>query len=245
MQDVMNTMNNNSTITSLELLNTFINPAREAAGESKLRNTEIIRKIEEEFEGEGLVAEKLQASSNLHGGNRMTQTSYTLTVEQAMIISMRESKAVRRSVVKQLQELQARVEVAEQAIDAIAESKTHEEALSIAYIAQEQRKSLRLGHKEDTQRIAQAIANGTLEAAGREHNFIFTRVSMYLFGCAPCMFKRNTGMDMRDYFESIGDIETLALIAKTTENIITLSEVGFTKDQLMQKFEANKVKYFQ
>lgn len=242
MNTSITTLNNETTITSLELLNTFINPAREVAGENKIENRHFVSRIEDELEDELGVAENFYVTTS-QGANRNIK-GYTLTVEQAMIISMRESKAVRRSVVKQLQELQARVEVAEQAIDAITKTETHEEALSIAYIAQEQRKALRLGHKEDTQRIAQAIANGTLVAAGHEHNFIHTRVSMFLFGCAPCMFKRNTGMDMRDYFENTGNIEALTMLTKTLERIITLSELGFTKDQLMEKFPTNSEKYF-
>lgn len=242
MTTLINTNVQNNTITSLDLLNEFINPAREAAGEPNLRNTELLRKIDEEFEGEQGVMQKICTTTSQ--GAKRNVKGYTLTHDQAMIIAMRESKAVRRSVVKQLQELQQRVNVAETAIDAIATSETHEEALSIAHIAQEQRRMLRVGHKEDSKRISKAVAEGTLSAGGHEHNFIHTRVSMFLFGCAPCVFSRKTGMDVRDYFESIGDIESLAKIAKVLENIVTLSEVGFTKDQLMQKFPTNPEKYF-
>lgn len=224
--NALNTMNNEiKTMSSVEIA--------ELTG--KDHSSVVMRDIRNMIEELGIDAAKVQSQ---YQGSRRMEKCYKLDKELTMTLITGYSIKLRHAIIKRWEQL-------EQAIDAIAETNTHEEALSIAYIAQEQRKALRLGHKEDTQRIAQAIANGTLEAAGREHNFIFTRVSMYLFGCAPCMFKRNTGMDMRDYFESIGDIETLALIAKTTENIITLSEVGFTKDQLMQKFEANKVKYFQ
>lgn len=165
------------------------------------------------------------------------QKMFKLDKELTMTLITGYSIKLRHTVIKRLDEL-------EQAIDAIASSETHEEALSIAQIAQEQRRMLRVGHKEDSKRISKAVAEGTLSAGGREHNFIHTRVSMFLFGCAPCVFSRKTGLDVRDYFESIGDIESLAMIAKTLENIVTLSEVGFTKDQLMQKFPTNPEKYF-
>lgn len=82
-------------------LRTMINEARELAGKAVIRNTEMIRKVEDELEGELAVAEILQPPQ---GGT--PQRFYNITYRQAMLVAMRESKAVRRAVVDKLERLE-------------------------------------------------------------------------------------------------------------------------------------------
>lgn len=99
MFDLTTTNTDVQTMTSLEFLTQIINPARMAAGESNLRNAEILRKIEDECEDLG----GLQIFSNPHGTD---MKYYILTLEQMTLVGMRESKAVRRSVLQTLKNLQ-------------------------------------------------------------------------------------------------------------------------------------------
>lgn len=95
-------LNSNETITTIELRE-LVNAARGAADESVIRNDQFVERVQDELEGE------IEGAKFLHLAPR-TKTemvAYTLTLEQAMLVAMRESKAVRRSVVKQLKTLQA------------------------------------------------------------------------------------------------------------------------------------------
>ena len=92
-------MNAEVTMSSLDFLSNVINPARLAAGESELRNSEMIRKIEAECDD----LEGLQIFSNPLGTD---QKYYELTIDQMTLVGMRESKAVRRNVLAKLKEME-------------------------------------------------------------------------------------------------------------------------------------------
>ncbi|MGL5526235.1 MAG: phage antirepressor KilAC domain-containing protein [Aeromonas veronii] len=89
----------NVVMTSLNFLNAIINPARELEGENSLRNTELIRKIESECDDLG----GLHTFCNPSGTD---QKFYWLTMDQMMLVGMRESKAVRKSVLAKLKEIE-------------------------------------------------------------------------------------------------------------------------------------------
>lgn len=226
----MITLNNETTITSLELLNTFINPAREAANEGKIRNNVFVDRIEDEFD-----EEEVAYKTFVRFGN--TVKEYTLTIEQAMIISMRESKSVRRSVVKQLQELQARVEVAEQAIDAIAESKTHEEALSIATLAKQSRELLRVGHTNLTSVIQSN--KDTIGGGIWCQSNIQRLASIIVLGDAPKVVKEYednpNGLAPRDYMAENAMLEELMAYDRTLAKIETMADLGMSYSDIKNK----------
>lgn len=226
--NALNIMNNEATITSLELLNAFINPAREAAGENKIENRHFVSRIEDELEDELGVAENFYATTS-QGANRSIK-GYTLTIEQAMVVSMRESKAVRRSVVKQLQELQARVEIAEQAIDAISESKTHEEALSIATLAKQSRELLRVGHTNLTSVIQSN--KDTIGGGIWCQSNIQRLASIIVLGDAPKVVKEYEdnpkGLAPRDYMAENAMLEQLMAYDRTLAKIETMADLGMS-----------------
>lgn len=235
-------MNNNPTISSYDFLKDFINPCRVEAGKAEMENRKFNKKIEEEF-GEGIKAGKKVRPLETAGGKQVTVT-YELTEEQCMQMALREVSKVRTIVLSKMKELQQRLNLAEQAIDAIAISESHEEAVYLARVAKAERNALRIGCKSDNLRIDEIKKQDSLGVHGFEHVFLNTRVSMHLFGCAPDAFKKNTGLSMRDYFESISDVENLHKIGRTLERAITLAELGFSKDEIMAKFPANETKYF-
>lgn len=90
------------TMTTLDFLNNIINPAREAAGESVVENRKFLSKVEDELDD--LTAGIIVRQSHSRGYNDVK--AYNLTLEQMTLIGMRESKAVRRSVLETLKKLQ-------------------------------------------------------------------------------------------------------------------------------------------
>lgn len=86
-------------MTSLDLLN-MVNESRAENDESLIRNRVFVARIEDELEGE------LSGAKFLRGANNVDQKYYDLTLDQCMLVGMRESKAVRRKVLAKLHELE-------------------------------------------------------------------------------------------------------------------------------------------
>lgn len=97
----LTTTNTEQTMSSLDFLNNIINPAREAAGQGKIPNRDFVLKVEDELD-ELPVCEFI---AHPYNPNQKIKT-YTLTLEQMTLLGMRESKAVRRSVLETLKKLQ-------------------------------------------------------------------------------------------------------------------------------------------
>ena len=86
-------------MSSLDFLNNVINPARVAAGEQPHEPRKFLLKIEDEI-GDSLTGKKFRLNNN------QTKTFYyDLSMDQMLLVGMRESKAVRRSVLAKLKEL--------------------------------------------------------------------------------------------------------------------------------------------
>ncbi|WP_314384898.1 phage antirepressor protein [Pseudomonas brenneri] len=86
-------------------LRELINEARVDAGEAKIRNDQFITKVEDELAGELGGCKKIA-----HPQSGVLMDCYDLTRDQCMLVSMRESKAVRRKVVAKLNALAAAAE---------------------------------------------------------------------------------------------------------------------------------------
>lgn len=91
----------NDVISSLDLY-IIVNQAREAFGEAKVRLNQFNERIEDELDGDDY---KKIVVKNPNGTESL---EYILSVDQAMLVGMRESKAVRRSVLDKLKELKAK-----------------------------------------------------------------------------------------------------------------------------------------
>ncbi|EJJ0012943.1 phage antirepressor KilAC domain-containing protein [Escherichia coli] len=91
--------NTGDTIDSLTLLK-MVNEARKLCGEPEVRNNKFLEKILDELDGEHYtksVVEKM---------NKTSMLVITMTFKQALRVAARESKAVRRSLIDKLEELQ-------------------------------------------------------------------------------------------------------------------------------------------
>lgn len=88
------------TIDSQSLL-AMVNEARTQCGEKEVRNNDFIARIKDELEGEHyeiFVVEKT---------NKTTSEKVVMSIKQALRVAARESKAVRRSLVDKLEEMQS------------------------------------------------------------------------------------------------------------------------------------------
>lgn len=96
------TNNVSLTMSSLDFLSNVINPARVSCGESEVENRHFLSRIEDEIEDLG-VAEKFYVTTSQ--GAKRSVRGYFLNMEQMTLVGMRESKAVRRSVLEKLKAL--------------------------------------------------------------------------------------------------------------------------------------------
>lgn len=113
------------TMSSKDLLE-VINQVRESLGESKIRLNDFNNRIADELENdnyESFVVQNFNNTESIH---------YRLTEEQCMLVSMRESKLVRRTVLNQLKMMKPRT------------PQTYKEALQFLIEAEEQKEQLAL-----------------------------------------------------------------------------------------------------
>ena len=85
-------------MSSLDFLNEFINPARQQAGQSLHKNSAFIRKVEDEIDDLGAVKIIDRFNNDVR--------TYQLTHDQMLLVGMRESKSVRKIVLKKLNEME-------------------------------------------------------------------------------------------------------------------------------------------
>lgn len=90
-----------ATMSTIELRN-LINTARAEFGEAKVRNDQLLSRVEDELEGELGVCKTFA-----HPQSGAEMRYYDLTLDQCMLVGMRESKSVRRAVLAKVKELQA------------------------------------------------------------------------------------------------------------------------------------------
>ncbi|EQR03086.1 hypothetical protein G776_00320 [Escherichia coli HVH 115 (4-4465997)] len=87
------------TIDSQRLLE-MVNQARRQCGEPEVRNNKFIEKIEDELDGEHYTKSVVQKA------NKTSMVIIEMSIKQALRVAARESKAVRRSLVDQLESMQ-------------------------------------------------------------------------------------------------------------------------------------------
>ncbi len=88
----------NETMNSVELF-TVINVHRVAAGKKPMKHhRELVRKINDELDTDLGMHKKIHTSVPMPRGGFKTMDSYELTREEVILVSMRESKQVRKSI---------------------------------------------------------------------------------------------------------------------------------------------------
>ncbi|MGL5488550.1 MAG: hypothetical protein ACRDC6_19985 [Shewanella sp.] len=94
----MNIISCETTMNSLDFLNDVINPARKESGEAEVQNAKFVSRVEDELDD-------LTAVKIFHRFGNEVRT-YDLTMRQMLLVGMRESKSVRRSVLAKLEKMQ-------------------------------------------------------------------------------------------------------------------------------------------
>lgn len=94
---------NNQTMSSIELLK-VINKARKDFGEKPVRLNDFNNRIADELSGDDYESFVVQNPNNT------TSTAYKLTLDQCILIGMRETKSVRRYVLAKIKELELRLQ---------------------------------------------------------------------------------------------------------------------------------------
>lgn len=89
-----------STMDSLDLF-MIVNDARDLSGENKVRLNDFHARVNDELEGEHYETFVVQ------NPNKTETVYYRLTLDQCMLVAMRESKAVRKSVLAKVRELES------------------------------------------------------------------------------------------------------------------------------------------
>lgn len=100
---IISSENAEQTITTIKL-HELVSEARRVAGEKEVRSDAFMLRVEDELEGELGFPQNME---NPEGGR--PRKFYTLTLKQATLVAMRESKAVRRATVEKLEAMQQAV----------------------------------------------------------------------------------------------------------------------------------------
>lgn len=98
------------TMTSEDLFR-VVNEARAQLDEPTVQYSHFTIRLVDELEGDENFDYKNFVVKKLHNGTE--RSVYTLTIEQCMLVAMRESKAVRRAVLHKLKELESKVQAVE------------------------------------------------------------------------------------------------------------------------------------
>ncbi|KYM52734.1 antirepressor [Fusobacterium necrophorum subsp. funduliforme] len=141
----MNDLQNKNTFTSLELVEK-INTFREQEGNrAELKHYDFLKIIRDEFEEE-IGLGKISASSYKNSQNK-EQPMFILSLQQSRQVLVRESKFVRKAVIKYIDELESRIKGQFQMPTSFAE------ALRLAAEQQEKIEKLALDNKVKDQQI--------------------------------------------------------------------------------------------
>lgn len=125
-------VSNADTINSQTLLQ-MVNEARKQCGEKEIRNNDFLNRIKDELDGE--FYETFVKPSGDKGGRPVEVVE--MTYKQALRVAARESKAVRRSLIDQLEELQQKALAApQQQIQLIPGTPEHFAACYRAYFGE-------------------------------------------------------------------------------------------------------------
>lgn len=229
-----NTIANTSiSMTTIDFLNNIVNPARIEAGQKAVENRHFIARVEDECDD--LPAVKLFRLALPQGGYNEIK-GYELNHDQMMVVGMRESKAVRKAVLAKIKELTAENQMLVDGMKEIAKTETVEAAHNIAQICLVRREFLRNTYKgEFTQTITEAFKKRTSGGGRSEGEAIMNHarlVSILATGMTPAVFKKEFGMNPRDYGLANSDADLLDALNREEGKVVALSTAGFSYTEI-------------
>lgn len=153
-------------MSSLDFLNNIINPARIECGEPEVKNTHFIKRIEDELDD-------LPAVKTFYRYGNEVKT-YDLNMDQLMLVGMRESKAVRRSVLATLKSLSQPKPKSQAEIIA---------TMALANLESERRISHVEKKVEQVNEVVEQIKQGTIPAGWIGYSLARTKSGMTVDKC--------------------------------------------------------------
>lgn len=153
-------------MSSLDFLNNIINPARIKCGEPEVKNTHFIKRIEDELDD-------LPAVKTFYRYGNEVKT-YDLNMDQLMLVGMRESKAVRRSVLATLKSLSQPKPKSQAEIIA---------AMALANLESERRISHVEQKVEQVNEVVEQIKQGTIPVGWIGYSLARTKSGMTVDKC--------------------------------------------------------------
>ncbi|WP_223672790.1 hypothetical protein [Proteus terrae] len=153
-------------MSSLDFLNNIINPARIECGEPEVKNTHFIKRIEDELDD-------LPAVKSFYRYGNEVKT-YDLNMDQLMLVGMRESKAVRCSVLATLKSLSQPKPKSQAEIIA---------AMALANLESERRISYVEQKVEQVNEVVDQIKQGTIPAGWIGYSLARTKSGMTVDKC--------------------------------------------------------------
>ncbi|WP_241253974.1 hypothetical protein [Proteus vulgaris] len=153
-------------MSSLDFLNNIINPARIECGEPEVKNTHFIKRIEDELDD-------LPAVKSFYRYGNEVKT-YDLNMDQLMLVGMRESKAVRRSVLATLKSLSQPKPKSQAEIIA---------AMALANLESERRISHVEQKVEQVNEVVEQIKQGTIPVGWIGYSLARTKSGMTVDKC--------------------------------------------------------------
>lgn len=161
-------MSSERTINSQELL-VMVNEARRQCGETEIRNNVFIDRIKDELEGEHYKIFVVQKSNNTESQN------IEMLLKQALRVAARESKAVRRTLVDQLEDM------------AGSKQPMTEIEMIAAMAADAVRQQKRIAHVEEkVEEVAETIENikrGSVPAGWTGYSVLKVKFGMTVHKC--------------------------------------------------------------
>lgn len=212
----MTTINTTLTMTS-----------REIAELTGKRHADVMRDIRNMFE-ELEIAKEGYEQNCVHPQNGQTYQIFNLDKDLTMCLVTGYSVKLRMAVIQDL-------ERKTQALEAIRNAKTLEDAKFIAEVALAKREVLRVNHPSTTKVIAanvDTLACGTVSQAQINTQRLAVTVTL---GKAPSVIKKETGMAPREYLLSINDVANLGLLDRNLAKIETMAELGLSYQEIKAK----------
>lgn len=200
--------NQNQTMSSVELLK-VINVARKDFNEPMVRLNKFNEKVEDELDGDHYTKSVVQNPNNTES------VIYYLTIDQCMLISMRETKSVRRYVLAKIKELQLKLH-SKQLFD-LTRKTSKDEYLPMTNAIAEAHEEIKPYHFSNESDLINRITLGMTASKFRKHHdiakseLIRDYLSTAQLNCIITLQRANTvyiedGLDFQERKQKLTDL---------------------------------------
>lgn len=199
---------------------------REIAKICKKRHHHVLRDCRVMFDELGIDETKSGCSYTDKSGKQSPM--YILDEDLCLTLVMKYSAPLRLAVVKELRQKT-------EALAQIAATTTDEHIRQIATDAQDLRQLLRQSQREFTDSIKEHMGQLHAGTPAQTYSNVQRLAVKLALGEQPSQIKARTGLDVRDWLESIGDVQGLHRLAAMQIRVQTLVDMGLDYQQIKDK----------